>query len=529
MARPPRGPRRRHPRSQKVPPVKHAIELRGISKSFGPVRANRDISFAVETGKIHALVGENGAGKTTLMNVLFGLCQPDAGDIVIDGAPVVMSTPRTAIGHGIGMVHQHFKLVPSLTVAENIFLGMERTRGGLIDFAAQRAEAGALSERFGLAIDPARRVSELSVGAEQRVEILKVLARGARTVILDEPTAVLTPQESRELFGILRGFTRQGMTIIFISHHLDEVMEVSDAVTVLRDGAVVDTVTREGLTEDTLVRMMVGRDVNFDRRPRARATGNTALRLSNVAARDARGVPSLRGVGLEVREGEILGVIGIDGNGQAEMAEIVSGLRMPSHGTVEIAGRSVRPGDPRASRDAGLAHVPADRVRRGVDGGDTLSGNILMGRQHDASYAPGGFIRWGRVRAAALDLIARFDIRSSGPEQVVGKLSGGNMQKVVLAREFSRGTPVLLIDQPTRGVDIGAMERIHDEIMAQRAAGAAILLISAQIDEIITLADRIVVLFDGAVAGELDGETATEDEIGRLMAGGSAPPREIAA
>jgi simple sugar transport system ATP-binding protein len=509
--------------------LSHAIELRNISKSFGPVRANRDISFAVKAGEIHALVGENGAGKTTLMNVLFGLYHADAGEVLIDGVPVVIASPRTAITHGIGMVHQHFKLVPSLSVAQNIFLGMERTRAGLIDVAAQEAEARRLSQQFGLAIDPARRVSDLSVGSEQRVEILKVLARGARTIILDEPTAVLTPQESRELFSILRGFTAQGMTIIFISHHLDEVMEVSDTVTVLRDGAVVDTVPRAGLTEAALVRMMVGRAVNFARRPREPAAGAPALRLSDVAARDRRGVPILRRVSLEVRAGEIVGVIGIDGNGQAELAEIVSGLRTPSHGTVEIAGRAVPWHAPRAARAAGLAHVPADRVRRGVDGSDSLAGNILMGRQFEPEYAPGGLIRWPRVRAAAADLIRRFDIRCHGPDQIVGKLSGGNMQKVVLAREFSHGAPVLLVDQPTRGVDIGAMERIHDEIMAQRDKGAAILLVSAQIDEMVTLADRILVMYGGAIAGELDGNTATEEEIGRLMAGGSAPVAGVAA
>lgn len=498
-----------------------AIELRNISKRFGAVRANRAISFGVQTGGIHALVGENGAGKTTLMNVLFGLYQPDEGEILIDGEAVVMATPRTAISRGIGMVHQHFKLVPSLTVAENIFLGMEKVRRGLIDTRAQEAEVAELSRRFGLAVDPARKVADLSVGQEQRVEILKVLARGARTVILDEPTAVLTPQESRELFAILRGFTTQGMTIIFISHHLDEVMEVSDMVTVIRDGAVVDTVPRSGLTEDALVRMMVGREVNFSRRSRAASTGAAALRISRVCARDGRGVPSLRDVSLDVASGEIVGVIGVDGNGQTELAEIVSGLRQPSYGTVEIAGQAAPSGDPRAARDLGLAHVPADRVHRGVDGSSTIASNILMGRQRDDDYALRGFILWPRVRAAAIELIRRFDIRSSGPDQLVGKLSGGNMQKVVLAREFSRGAPILLVDQPTRGVDIGAQERIHDEIMEQRNRGAAILLISAQIDEVLTLADRILVLFSGRIAGEVAGDTATEDEIGRLMAGGS--------
>ena len=307
-----------------------AVEMAGVSKNFGPVAANRDVSFGVEHGEIHALVGENGAGKTTLMNILFGLMQPDSGEIRIDGKPVTMESPRTSIGMGLGMVHQHFKLVPSLTVAENIFLGMEMTRGGLVDRKAQSEKARALSEEFGLQIDPDRKIHELSVGAEQRVEILKVLARGANVVILDEPTAVLTPQESRDLFRIIRRFADAGMTVIFITHHLDEVLEVSDKVTVLRDGAVVGTRATKDLDEDTLVKMMVGREVNFDRRDRKQIDGHTVLELKELFARDDRGLPALRDVNLKVRSGEIVGIVGVDGNGQTELAEVVSGLRAPS-------------------------------------------------------------------------------------------------------------------------------------------------------------------------------------------------------
>jgi len=418
------------------------------------------------------------------------------------------------------MVHQHFKLVPSLTVAENIFLGMEPTRVGLIDREAQRRRVRELSTEFGLQVEPERRVSELSVGIEQRVEILKVLARGADVIILDEPTAVLTPQESRELFRILRRFVQGGRTVIFISHHLTEVLEVSDTITVLRDGSVVGTAPTATLDEEQLVRMMVGRDVNFSRRARAPTCGEPVLHLEHVYARDARGLPVLRDIDLTVCRGEIVGVIGIDGNGQAELAEAIAGLRPLSHGRIELVQREVASGNAREVRAAGLAHVPADRLVRGVDSAASIASNLLMGRQFDPPWARHGLIRWKRVREDATQLMERFDIRANGVDAPVRTLSGGNIQKVVLAREFSQDAPFLLVDQPTRGVDIGAMELIHDEIMRQRELGVAVLLISVQIDEVLTLADRLLVMFEGEIAGELDPQTTTGDEIGHLMAGG---------
>ena len=500
-----------------------AIEMIGITKRFGTLVANKDVSFGVRQGEIHALVGENGAGKTTLMNIVFGMMQPDEGMLLVEGREVTMETPKAAIGLGLGMVHQHFKLVPSLTIAENIFLGMEMTRGGLIDRKAQSEKARALSVEFGLSIDPDRRVSDLSVGIEQRVEILKVLARGARIVILDEPTAVLTPQESRDLFRTLRGFADAGMTVIFISHHLDEVLEVSDTVTVLRDGAVVGTRPTRELDEDRLVNMMVGRAVNFDRRPRRKINGDTVLQLKEICARDGRGLPTLRDVSLSVKAGEIVGIVGVDGNGQTELAEVVAGLRSPSHGEIIIKGKTVDESSPGKMRAAGLAHVPADRMVRGVDGTQQISANILMGRQAEKPWVGGfGIVRWAAVRELARDLIKRFDIRAQSERTIVKTLSGGNIQKVVVAREFSQDAPIYLVDQPTRGVDIGAMEGIHDEIIRKRDEGAAILLISVQIDEILALADRILVMFAGRISGEVDPETATEDEIGFLMAGSSA-------
>jgi len=499
----------------------YAIEMIGITKRFGLLTANRDVSFAVRKGEIHALVGENGAGKTTLMNVLFGMHLPDAGQIRVNGQQVDITSPQVAIGLGLGMVHQHFKLVPSLTVAENIFLGMEIVRGGFIDRKAQAAAVRALSVTSGLVVDPDRVVRDLSVGIEQRVEILKVLARGARIVILDEPTAVLTPQESRDLFRTLRGFTDQGMTVILISHHLDEVLDVSDTVTVLRDGAVIGTEPAKALTEARLAQMMVGRPVDFGRKERQGTAGAPVLTLSRVHARDDRGLPALSDVTLTVHAGEIVAIAGVDGNGQTELAEVVAGLRMPSFGDIALNGHDIAGAPADIVRSAGLAHVPANRLVRGVDAQASITSNILMGRQNTAPFAKGGMIRWPRVRAEAAALIKRFDIRTQGPAAPVKSLSGGNMQKVVLAREFTQGKPFLLIDQPTRGVDIGATEGIHDEIMRRRAEGIAILLISVQLDECMKLADRLLVMFQGRVVADLDPLSATTNEIGMHMMGAS--------
>jgi general nucleoside transport system ATP-binding protein len=496
-----------------------AVELVGVTKRFGSFVANDGVSLSVRRGEIHAVVGENGAGKTTLMNILYGLLQPDDGEIRIAGKSVVIANPAAAIAAGVGMVHQHFKLTPSLSVADNVFLGMEIRRNGLIDHAAQIAKTRALSERFGLAVDPTERVSLLSVGVEQRIEILKALARGASTIILDEPTAVLTPQESRELFQTLRDFVTGGMTVLFISHHLEEVMEVSDTVTVLRHGKHVATTPVTGLTKAELVRMMVGRDVSFERRTRAKAPGETVLEVKNLWARDNRGLPALRDVGFTVRAGEIVGVAGVAGNGQEELAEALTGLRPASHGAAFLKGRELTALSPSQIRNAGLAHVPGDRMSRGVDGGASISSNLLMGRQGAPPWSRSGVLDWPVIATHAANMIKRFDIRARGPQDTVKRLSGGNIQKVVLAREFDREADFLLIDQPTRGVDIGAQEFIHDEIMRQRAAGRAVLVISVQLDELITLADRILVMFSGRIMGEVLGEEADHERIGMMMAG----------
>jgi ABC-type uncharacterized transport system ATPase subunit len=500
-----------------------AVELTGIVKRFGSFVANERIDLSVRRGEIHAIIGENGAGKTTLMNIMFGLLQPDEGTIRLNGEEVVIVDPAVAIRAGLGMVHQHFKLVPSLSVADNVFLGMEIRRHGLIDHTAQVARTRELSKRFGLHVDPAERVGLLSVGIEQRIEILKVLVRGARTIILDEPTAVLTPQESRELFQTLRSFVAEGMTVIFISHHLEEVMEVSDTVTVLRNGRKVATLATAELNKDQLVHMMVGREVSFDRRPRAALHGDVVLEVKDLWARDDRLLPALRNASFTVRAGEVVGIAGVAGNGQTELAEVLSGLRPASHGVARLKGRDVTALSPAAIREAGLAHVPGDRMVRGVDRNASISANILMGRQHRAPWSRGGLLNWKAIGQNTDTLIKSFDIRARGPGDAVKRLSGGNIQKVVLAREFTNGADFLLIDQPTRGVDIGAQEAIHDEIMRQRSAGRAILLISVQLDELAALADRILVMFNGRIMGEVAGDDADEERIGMMMAGVATP------
>jgi simple sugar transport system ATP-binding protein len=405
---------------------------------------------------------------------------------------------------------------------------MEIRRGGLIDHKTQVERTVALSRQFGLRVDPTERVALLSVGVEQRIEILKVLARGASVIILDEPTAVLTPQESRELFQTLRGFVAHGMTVVFISHHLEEVMEVSDVVTVLRDGKEVATRPTASLGKSELVQMMVGRQVNFDRRPRSPSGGETVLEVRDLWARDERRLTAVRGVSFDVRAGEIVGIAGVAGNGQSELAEVIAGLRPASHGTISLAGRPLAGLPASEIRAAGVAHVPANRLVRGVDRNASIASNILMGRQDQPPWSRFGIIDRTYLRGQTAALIKRFDIRTRGPEALVKRLSGGNIQKVVLAREFSTDARFLLIDQPTRGVDVGATEAIHSELMRQRAEGRAILLISVQLDELMALADRILVMFAGVIMADVDGNSAGEEELGALMGGvGEGGPSRV--
>jgi ABC-type uncharacterized transport system ATPase subunit len=496
------------------------LELRGITKRFPGVVANDHVDFDLYRGEVHALLGENGAGKSTLMNVLYGLYSPDEGEIVLDGRHVSLSSPRDAIRLGIGMVHQHFMLIPVMTVAENIVLATEPTRGGiLLDYRAAARRVRDLSETFKFAIDPEARIETLSVGQEQRVEIMKTLYRGAEILILDEPTAVLTPQEAEELFDILRTLKREGMSIIFISHKLNEVLEIADRITVLRRGRKVETLAREGATEESLARLMVGRDVLLRVEKRAAEPAEPLLEVEDLLVLDERGLEAVRGVSFQVRAGEIVGIAGVDGNGQSELIDALGGLRRPSAGRVVVAGRDVTGRSARTVLDAGLGHVPEDRHRRGLVLDFSLAENIAL---HDYADPPDSRFGWlfpKRLIARAAKLLHEFDVRGGGPQTRASALSGGNQQKVVLAREIGRDPRVLLAAQPTRGLDVGAIEFVHRRLVEERDDGRAILLVSLELDEVLALSDRILVIYEGRIVGEY-APGVTEEEIGIAMTGG---------
>ncbi|MCS7007050.1 MAG: ABC transporter ATP-binding protein [Gaiellaceae bacterium] len=498
------------------------LELRGITKRFPGVLANDRIDFDLRRGEVHALLGENGAGKSTLMNILYGLYRPDAGQILLDGEPVEVDSPRAAIDHGIGMVHQHFMLIPVMTVAENIVLASEPTVAGVfLDAAAARARVEELAARFSFAIDPDARIESISVGQQQRVEILKALYRRADILILDEPTAVLTPQESQELFAILDGLRREGMSIIFISHKLNEVLEIADRITVLRRGRRIETLPASGATEAELARLMVGREVLLEVERAPSTPGEPLLEVEGLRVLDDRGLEAVRGLSLEVRAGEILGVAGVDGNGQSELIDAIAGLRRAVAGRVRLLGRDVTDATAHERLDAGLGHIPEDRQRRGLVLDFTIAENVIL---HDYDKLP--FARWGctfprRAINRARALIEEFDVRGGGPETPARALSGGNQQKVILAREVARGPSVLLAAQPTRGLDVGAIEFVHRRLVRERDAGRAILLVSFELDEILSLADRIVVLYEGRIVGEYV-SGVSEQELGFAMTGGRA-------
>jgi general nucleoside transport system ATP-binding protein len=503
------------------------LELRGITKRFPGVVANDDVDFDLKRREVHALLGENGAGKSTLMNVLYGLYHPDEGEILIKGEPVRMRSPKDAIDHGIGMVHQHFMLIPVMTVAENIVLATEPRRGGvLLDYGAARKRVEELARTFGFRIDPDARVEEITVGQEQRVEILKALYRGADILILDEPTAVLTPQEAGELFEILRTLVREGMSIIFISHKLGEVLEIADRITVLRRGKAVETVPREGATEEGLARMMVGREVLLRVEKAPAQPSESALRVDDLHVLDDRRLEAVRGLSFEVRRGEIVGVAGVDGNGQTELIEALSGLRHPSGGKVWLGNRDVTGASAGHILDLGLGHIPEDRQRRGLVLDFTLAENVAL---HDFDKEPnsrfGWLFPWRMVRRAA-ELLRQFDVRGGGPQTRAAALSGGNQQKVVLAREMSRDPKLLLAAQPTRGLDVGAIEFVHRRLVEARDRGEAVLLVSLELDEILSLSDRILVIYEGRIVAE-HGPDVTEEQLGIEMTGGR--PREAVA
>jgi ABC-type uncharacterized transport system ATPase subunit len=495
------------------------LEMRGIRKEFPGILANDDVSLDVRRGEVHALLGENGAGKSTLMNILYGLYRHDAGEILLHGKPVSFGSARDAIQAGIGMVHQHFMLIPVMTVAENIVLGVEPHKGLLLDEDGAEQRVRDLSKQFGLLVDPAALVSEITVGQEQRVEILKALYRGAEILILDEPTAVLTPQEAGELFEIIRSLKADGKSIIFISHKLNEVLEIADRITVLRRGRKIETVPREGATEESLARAMVGREVllRVDKAPAQ--PGDVVLAVDDLHVFDDRGIEKVRGMSFGVRAGEIVGIAGVDGNGQTELIEALTGLRKIESGTVRVSGEELDHASAREMLDAGVGHIPEDRQRRGLVLDFSIAENIAL---HDYSSPPDS--KWGwlfpdRLVDRARGLIAEFDVRGGGPLTRAGGLSGGNQQKVVVAREIGRDPKVLIAAQPTRGLDVGAIEYLHSRIVAERDEGRAILLVSLELDEIMSLSDRILVVYEGQIVGE-HAPDVSEQEIGLEMLGG---------
>jgi simple sugar transport system ATP-binding protein len=494
------------------------LELRGITKQFPGVLANDHIDLDLRPGEVHALLGENGAGKSTLMNILYGLYRPDEGEIFLHGKRVSFASAKDAISQGIGMVHQHFMLIPVMTVAENIVLGNEPTEAVIgLDYSAARARVRDLADQFGFHIDPDAKVENITVGQQQRVEILKALYRRADILILDEPTAVLTPQEAAELFTILRSLQAEGMSVIFISHKLNEVLDIADRISVLRRGKMIGTVPKAGATEDGLARMMVGREVLLRVEKPPHGVGETLLEVEDLHVLDDREIEKVRGVSLEVKAGEILGLAGVDGNGQTELIEAITGLRHVSAGTITVAGKQ-RLGNARTMLEAGVGHIPEDRQRRGLVLEFSIAENIAL---HDFRYAPDSQHGWlfpRRLIERARGLIKDFDIRGGGPTTRVGGLSGGNQQKVVVAREVERNPKVLVAAQPTRGLDVGAIEYVHRRLVAERDEGRAILLASLELEEILSLSDRILVMYEGKIVGEYP-PTASAEELGRAMIG----------
>jgi general nucleoside transport system ATP-binding protein len=501
-------------------PAGTELELRGITKRYPGVLANDRVDLTVRGGDIHAIVGENGAGKTTLMSILYGLIPPDEGRILVRGQPVNFDSPRDAIRAGLGMVHQAFKLFPSLTVAENVVYRDEPRRFGLIDRKRADALVGGLAHEYGLSVDPRARVDDLPVGVLQRVEILKALYRDARVLILDEPTAVLAPQERDGLFTVLRRLREGGHTIVFITHKLGEVLAISDRVTVLRDGrAVAELVTAE-TDQRTITRHMTGRDVAFTVRPDHARVGAPRLHVEGLRIDRAGERPAVQDVTLTVHAGEIVGIAGIAGNGQNELVETITGLRTPDGGRIVIDGTDVSAATVAARRAAGLAYIPEDRHRVGTAGGGSTRDNLLMGFQRGEAFQRRRWLKRDAVDAHATRLIDDYGIRVSGPDTTVGTLSGGNLQKVVVARELEHDPAVLVAEQPTRGVDVGAIEFIHEQLVAARDADCAVLLLSAELWELLALSTRILVIFEGRIVAELDPVTTDELTVGWHMTGG---------
>jgi general nucleoside transport system ATP-binding protein len=496
------------------------LELRGITKQFPGVLANDHIDFDLRRGEVHALLGENGAGKSTLMSILYGLYTADSGEILMNGKPVTISSPKQAIELGIGMVHQHFMLIPVMTVTENIVLANEPVKAGvLLDEKAAERRVADVARTFKFAVDPHAKIQNITVGQQQRVEIMKALYRNADIVILDEPTAVLTPQEAQELFEILRTLQREGISIIFISHKLNEVLEIADRITVLRRGKKIETIPREGATEAGLARSMVGREVLLRVEKKPAQPGDALLTVEDLLVRDDRGLEAVRGVSFEVHSGEIVGIAGVDGNGQSELIDALTGLRHLTAGRIQVGGRDLSKATAREVLDAGIGHIPEDRQRRGLVLDFNLAENLALHDYGKEPFSKFGWVNPRRWLRWARGLLEEFDVRGGGPTTRGGSLSGGNQQKVVIAREVSRDPSVLIAAQPTRGLDVGAIEFVHRRLVEQRDAGKAVLLVSLELEEILSLSDRILVLYEGQIVAEFPPDV-TEEEVGIAMTGG---------
>lgn len=495
------------------------LDVQQVTKQFPGVLANDRVDFSLRRGEIHALLGENGAGKSTLMNIIYGLYEPDAGQILVNGQPAKISNPNDAIALGIGMVHQHFMLVPVFTVAENIMLGAEETKNGSLNLPAVRQKIRQLSKEYGLTVDPDALIEELPVGLQQRVEIVKALYRQAKILVLDEPTAVLTPQEADDLFVIMRQLTQKGVSIIFITHKLREVLAVADTITVMRRGQVVGTTTPQGKTEADLAALMVGREVLLQVEKTAATPGKPVLQVENLTVTDERGVDVVRQLSFEVLAGEVLGIAGVQGNGQTELVEVLTGLRPVRSGRVLLKGESIPAADPRFLFEHGLAHVPEDRHKHGLVLSYDLVDNIALCTYYKPPFANGLVRNRPVIQAETEKLIQQYDVRTPGPLVNASTLSGGNQQKVIIARELSRPIKLLVVNQPTRGLDVGSIEFIHKRIIEERDKGVAVLLVSAELDEILGLADRVAVMFHGQIMDIVPIEKATKEKLGLLMAG----------
>lgn len=491
----------------------------GITKRFPGIVANDQVHLTVKKGEIHALLGENGAGKSTLMNILFGLYQPDEGEIRIKGKPVTITGPTMANKLGIGMVHQHFMLVQPFTVTENIILGDERSKWGIIDLKKAEKEIRHLSERYGLKVDPTAQIADISVGMQQRVEILKTLYRGADILIFDEPTAVLTPQEINELMEIMRNLVKEGKTIIFITHKLKEIMSICDRVTVIRRGKVISTCDVQDTDENQLAALMVGREVSFSIDKKETQPAQTVLSVNNLVVEDNRGVEAVRGLDLEVKAGEVVGLAGVDGNGQTELIEAITGLREVKAGSIHISGKDLTHARPRQVVESGVSHIPEDRHKRGLVLDFSVSENMVLQSYYKEPFSKKGFMQAEQVNQYAKRLISEFDVRTPDEHVSIRALSGGNQQKAIIARELDRDPDFLIAAQPTRGLDVGAIEFIHKRIIEQRDKGKAVLLVSLELDEVLKLSDRVAVIYEGKIVGWVDPKNTSEEELGLLMAG----------